>query len=1040
MSATAGLMPGVMQAGATVAERYQVAGESFSLAQQSQQWAVSVQSGTVADYLRSNPGMSNWVVDRTLDSRTAILRSTGAVGQSLDFTRAAQNVAWSSPVYQTAAGRWMVPTNEVVVSLRPNQRAANFFAQDARFTGYRPLPGSSDQFIATVAGGAGGASLRVANELAADARLQWVTPNFWQEFQRYATTNDPEFSRQWHLENNGIAGGRVDADVDATAAWDLERGNRSTIISVVDDGMDLSHPDLAPNLFVNTGEIRGNGIDDDNNGWVDDVNGWDFTTNGTLGDNNPGADSVNDAHATSVAGVAAGRGNNGIGISGIAQEARILPVRIFGSNGSSTTSANIASAVYYAAGRTRDGQRQWANVQIMNNSWGGGSPDAAITAAFTWASQSARGGLGTATFIAAGNGGGAALSYPASLAQSLAGVIAVGASTNMDVRSGYSQYGTGLSLVAPSNGGTAGIVTTDRVGSAGYNWSGRWSGPGSNDYTDSFGGTSSATPLTAGIGALVLSRAEDLGVRLTAAQVRGLLMNTTELIGPAATVYNDTTGWNNEYGAGRVNAFLAVSGVGQREVGVFAGRTAVASGGTVDLGGSPVGTAVSRQIRIRNEGTSPLALSGLTISGSSAFSLPAGLGRGTLAVGESTTFTVRYNPTTAGAQTASVVFTTDDANEARYTINLTGTGQAAAGDQYESDDTAATARTITTDGVAQTHSFHVGTDVDWVRFTLTQRSNVTIQTSGDAGGDTLLDLYGPNSSTTLVETDDDDGVDLYSQIVRNGTSALAAGTYYVRVSEYGQNNTLSRYTLSVLATPAGDEYESDDTAATARTITTDGVAQTHSFHVGTDVDWVTFTLAATSHVTIATDGDVGGDTILNLYGPNSSTTLVESDDDDGVGLYSQIVRTGTNSLPAGTYYVRVSEYLQNNTLSRYTLSVLATDVYEDDNVASRAATIATNGTVQNRSFHTGGDVDWVRFTLPQSRTVTIETDGIAGGDTVMELFAGDATTRITSDDDSGNGLYSRIQRTLAAGTYFIRLTEYGQNNSLALYTLRVRLG
>jgi hypothetical protein len=325
---------------------------------------------------------------------------------------------------------------------------------------------------------------------------------------------------------------------------------------------------------------------------------------------------------------------------------------------------------------------------------------------------------------------------------------------------------------------------------------------------------------------------------------------------------------------------------------------------------------VSRQIRIRNEGTSPLALSGLTISGSSAFSLPAGLGRGTLAVGESTTFTVRYNPTTAGAQTASVVFTTDDANEARYTIKLTGTGRAAAGDQYESDDT----------------------------------------------------------------------------------------------------------------------------AATARTITTDGVAQTHSFHVGTDVDWVTFTLAATSHVTIATDGDVGGDTILNLYGPNSSTTLVESDDDDGVGLYSQIVRTGTNSLPAGTYYVRVSEYLQNNTLSRYTLSVLATDVYEDDNVASRAATIATNGTVQNRSFHTGGDVDWVRFTLPQSRTVTIETDGIAGGDTVMELFAGDATTRITSDDDSGNGLYSRIQRTLAAGTYFIRLTEYGQNNSLALYTLRVRLG
>ncbi|MFM8217309.1 MAG: choice-of-anchor D domain-containing protein, partial [Planctomycetaceae bacterium] len=104
---------------------------------------------------------------------------------------------------------------------------------------------------------------------------------------------------------------------------------------------------------------------------------------------------------------------------------------------------------------------------------------------------------------------------------------------------------------------------------------------------------------------------------------------------------------------------------------------------------------VSRQIRIRNEGTSPLSLSGLAISGSSAFSLSAGLGRGTLAVGESTTFTVRYSPTTAGAQTANVVFTTDDANEARYTINLTGTGQGTVGDQYESDDAAANARTIT---------------------------------------------------------------------------------------------------------------------------------------------------------------------------------------------------------------------------------------------------------------------------------------------------------------------------------------------------------
>jgi len=361
MSGTAAaLSSGMTTAGATVADRYQVQGEHFTLAPQGGNWAVSVQSGTVQDWLRSNPGLANWTIDRSLDSRTAILRSTGVVGQSLDFSRASTNMAWSTPVYQTPAGRWLVPTNEVIVALRPNQRAADFFARDARFAGYRPLAGTPDQFIATVAQGAGGATLRVANDLASDPRLQWATPNFYQEFERHAAPNDPEFRRQWHLENNGIAGGRVDADVDASAAWDLERGNRSTIISIVDDGMDLSHPDLAPNLFVNPGEIRGNGVDDDNNGYVDDVTGWDFTTNGTVGDNNPGADSLNDAHATSVAGVAAGRGNNGIGITGIAQEARILPVRIFGSNGSATTSANIAQAVM---GQRADHEQQLGGWQ-----------------------------------------------------------------------------------------------------------------------------------------------------------------------------------------------------------------------------------------------------------------------------------------------------------------------------------------------------------------------------------------------------------------------------------------------------------------------------------------------------------------------------------------------------------------------------------------------------------------------------------------------------------------------------------------------------
>jgi hypothetical protein len=121
---------------------------------------------------------------------------------------------------------------------------------------------------------------------------------------------------------------------------------------------------------------------------------------------------------------------------------------------------------------------------------------------------------------------------------------------------------------------------------------------------------------------------------------------------------------------------------------------------------------------------------------------------------------------------------------------------AVSGDSYEVDDTAAQAKTIATDGTTQTHSLHVGSDVDWVKFTLTQRSNVVLETNGSAG-DTEMRLYGPNSSTTLVEYDDDDGNGTFSRIDRSGANALDAGTYYVRIGEYGSNNAISSYTISV---------------------------------------------------------------------------------------------------------------------------------------------------------------------------------------------------------------------------------------------------
>jgi len=124
------------------------------------------------------------------------------------------------------------------------------------------------------------------------------------------------------------------------------------------------------------------------------------------------------------------------------------------------------------------------------------------------------------------------------------------------------------------------------------------------------------------------------------------------------------------------------------------------------------------------------------------------------------------------------------------------------GDDFEPDDTAAQAKTVATDGTTQTHSLHAGTDVDWVKFTLTQTNDVTIETDGPSG-DTIVALYGPDNSATFIEEDDDDGNGSFSKIVRSGANAnqLSPGTYYVKVTEFGRDDPIASYMISVIAPP-----------------------------------------------------------------------------------------------------------------------------------------------------------------------------------------------------------------------------------------------
>ncbi|MBQ7528429.1 S8 family serine peptidase [bacterium] len=180
--------------------------------------------------------------------------------------------------------------------------------------------------------------------------------------------NDPDFPKQWDLYNDGSNGGKVRADIHAPEAWQKTTGlptGQGPLIAVIDTGVDITHPDLKANIYTNTGEIPGNGIDDDGNGFIDDYHGWNaHMQNGDVMDYQ--------GHGSHVAGTIGAVGNNGVGISGINQSATILPVKIFSDDGGADA-ASIIRGINYATAM---------GARLTSNSWGGGPANQAVHQAF----------------------------------------------------------------------------------------------------------------------------------------------------------------------------------------------------------------------------------------------------------------------------------------------------------------------------------------------------------------------------------------------------------------------------------------------------------------------------------------------------------------------------------------------------------------------------------------------------------------------------------------------------------------------------------
>src|SRR5215216_3588734 len=299
------------------------------------------------------------------------------------------------------------------------------------------------------------------------------------------TPNDPSFPKMYDLYNRGQYGGSFDADIDAPEAWTATTGSASTVVAVIDTGMDIKHKDLKANIWTNPDEVPGNCLDDDGNGYVDDVHGWDFRDTKvdkedhrgcvfTPGEDNGEDNSVfdgagQDTHATHVAGTIAAAGNNGVGVTGVNWQATIMPLKFIGP-GNWGEVDDAAEAIEYSVAE---------DVKISNNSWGywGLPPDDSKTleGAITRADRAGQ------LFVAAAMNGGKDLVgdniddpnipdiYPASYGND--NIISVAASNKQDELTSFSNYGaTSVDLAAPG----IDILSTMPGNSYGYGWAPRW--------------------------------------------------------------------------------------------------------------------------------------------------------------------------------------------------------------------------------------------------------------------------------------------------------------------------------------------------------------------------------------------------------------------------------------------------------------------------------------------------------------------------------------------------------------------------------------
>lgn len=535
---------------------YIVDGQRVALPRSPVYEAVEVKPGRMAAFSAAagrNPGVTVEPAPILQRYDVVLLRkkesaTPGAFGAGMGALRADASVESTVPVYKLG-GIDQVLVNEFLVQFKADttKSAAETYLRNQGAEVVVSPGNIANRYTIRFPDKSSREALKVVNDMTNDAPVQFAEPNFIRLVPKRplpgtpapqstggpgaaaaspgvgpaapVVPNDTVFGTQWALRNNGSPG-VAGADINATSGWEISKGSNQVTIAILDEGVDVNHPDLQSKIVTPY-----DATDGDNDQQPKD---W-------------------DGHGTSCAGIAAAVSNNGVGVAGVSWEARIMPVRIAYSDHAGgpwlTSNAIIEDAIRTAVDR---------GAKVLSNSWGGGSPSSAINAGFDYAIANNR-----VVVVAAGNDDGP-VSYPATLSTSRT-LIAVSATnewdqlktlTSQDGENWWgSNFGPQINVSAPG----VHIQTTDIHGAAGYT---------NGDYVSNFNGTSSATPLVAGAAAVVLAVAP----MATTAQVRQWLQTGDDL-GPP--------GFDNQFGHARLDlrkALVAAGGV----VAVPPGPTVVA--------------------------------------------------------------------------------------------------------------------------------------------------------------------------------------------------------------------------------------------------------------------------------------------------------------------------------------------------------------------------------------------------------------------------------------------------------------------------------